>query len=169
MSENDPIIPGCPSIFPHELPGGFDGVEPGGEKRNYIFLDVDGVLNFHCEVPLNGELLANLAVAVKETNAKVVISSSWREFDDMVETLEGFLEGVGIRHCGLTEPNCSKAVSIERYLKAHDCEIGNYVVIDDDYTLESYFDGHFVLCKIGLAFDKDAVDRTVAILNGNVK
>lgn len=76
MSENDPIIPGCPSIFPHELPGGFDGVEPGGEKRNYIFLDVDGVLNFHCEVPLNGELLANLAVAVKETNAKVVISSS---------------------------------------------------------------------------------------------
>lgn len=26
------IIPGCPSIFPHELPGGFDGVEPDGEN-----------------------------------------------------------------------------------------------------------------------------------------
>ena len=129
------IIPGCPSIFPHELPGGFDGVEPGGEKRNYIFLDVDGVLNFHCEVPLNVELLANLAVAVKETNAKVVISSSWREFDDMVETLEGFLEGVGIRHCGLTEPNCSKGVSIERYIKAHDCGAGT--------EMASHLFGHF--------------------------
>lgn len=32
MSENDPIIPGCPSIFPRELPGGFDGVEPGGDS-----------------------------------------------------------------------------------------------------------------------------------------
>lgn len=169
MSENDPIIPGSPSLFPHELPSGFDGVAPDDCKSNFIFLDVDGVLNYQCEVPLNKALLENLAFAVKATNAKVIVSSSWREFDDMVETLEGFLEGVGIRHCGLTEPNCSKGVSIERYLEAHDCEIGNYVVIDDDYTLESYFDGHFVLCKIGLAFDKDAVDRTVAILNGNGK
>ena len=36
MSDNDHIITGCPSIFPHELPGGFDGVEPGSEKRNHV-------------------------------------------------------------------------------------------------------------------------------------
>ena len=27
------IIPGCPSIFQHELPGGFDGVEPVEDEK----------------------------------------------------------------------------------------------------------------------------------------
>ena len=31
MNDKDPIIPGCPSLMPHTLPGGFDGVAPAEE------------------------------------------------------------------------------------------------------------------------------------------
>ena len=31
MNDKDPIVPGCPSLMPHTLPGGFDGVAPAEE------------------------------------------------------------------------------------------------------------------------------------------
>lgn len=54
MSENDHIIPGCPSIFPHELPGGFDGVEPGGfdgakdDTRHFHIGETSEKVKLHC-------------------------------------------------------------------------------------------------------------------------
>lgn len=52
MSENDPIIPGCPSIFPHELPGGFDGVEPDCEAkkddRHFRLGETSEKVKLHC-------------------------------------------------------------------------------------------------------------------------
>ena len=30
-NDNDPIVPGCPSLMPHALPGGFDSVAPAEE------------------------------------------------------------------------------------------------------------------------------------------
>lgn len=53
MSEKDPIIPGCPSIFPHELPGGFDGVEPGGDgakddDRHFHLGETSEKVKLHC-------------------------------------------------------------------------------------------------------------------------
>ena len=32
-NQEEPITPGCPSLMPHNLPGGFDGVEPGEDKN----------------------------------------------------------------------------------------------------------------------------------------
>ena len=32
-NQEEPITPGCPSLMPHNLPGGFDGVEPGEDKK----------------------------------------------------------------------------------------------------------------------------------------
>ena len=32
-NQEEPITPGCPSLMPHNLPGGFDGVEPSEDKR----------------------------------------------------------------------------------------------------------------------------------------
>lgn len=33
-NQEEPITPGCPSLMPHNLPGGFDGVEPGEDNDN---------------------------------------------------------------------------------------------------------------------------------------
>lgn len=73
--------------------------DSGDEKvKRIIFLDVDGVLN--CQPPnfrtawpdyergderaygLNPQLVANLKKVIDETKAKIVVSSSWRYFDD---------------------------------------------------------------------------------------
>lgn len=80
---------------------------------NYIFLDVDGVLNnkkhykkqhekyggeFVCEnMPFNPRSLKNLNKIVKKTNSKVVISSSWRRSESAMTVLEARLIEYGIK------------------------------------------------------------------------
>lgn len=32
-NQEEPITPGCPSLMPHNLPGGFNGVEPGEDNK----------------------------------------------------------------------------------------------------------------------------------------
>lgn len=133
------------------------------ENHNYIFLDVDGVLNEHCEVPLIRECLENLASVVNETKANIIVSSSWREYPDMMEILKDALKGVGLSYYGWTEPNHGKGWAIDKFLEDHKRQIKKYVVIDDDYTLANYYDGHFVLCRS--TFDDDAKNRTLALLD----
>lgn len=132
-------------------------------SHNYIFLDVDGVLNEHCELPLIHECLANLASVVKATKANVIVSSSWRDFPDMMEILVESFRRFDIEYCGTTEPNHSKGWAIDKFLEDHKDEIRKYAVIDDDYTLKSYFGDHFVLCCS--TFDEDAKNRTLALLD----
>ena len=49
---------------------------------NYIFLDVDGVLNsdksLMTDDSLEDALIENLKVIVEKTNAKIILSSAWR-------------------------------------------------------------------------------------------
>lgn len=80
---------------------------------NYIFLDVDGVLNnkkhykkqhkkyggrFCCEnMPFNPRSLKNLRKIVKKTNSKIVVSSSWRNSDLAMAVLEARLAEYGMK------------------------------------------------------------------------
>ena len=61
------------------------------EPINIIFLDVDGVLNSlpYCQttpigsyVDISEDNLRNLAVLYRETQAQIVLSSTWRELKD---------------------------------------------------------------------------------------
>lgn len=45
-NQEEPITPGCPSLMPHNLPGGFDGVEPG-EDNNEVQKTIDALRNAH--------------------------------------------------------------------------------------------------------------------------
>lgn len=83
------------------------------KQTNYIFLDVDGVLNnkkhyskqhkkyggrFFCEnMPFNPRSILNLRKIVRKTNAKVVISSSWRRSEKAMTVLEARLIEYGIK------------------------------------------------------------------------
>jgi len=49
--------------------------------EKYIFLDVDGVINIPPYDEFDEACLDNLEYLIRETGAKVVISSSWREGD----------------------------------------------------------------------------------------
>ena len=48
MSDEEPITPGCPSLMPHNLPGGFDGVEPGEvHSRNFHLGETSEKIKLH--------------------------------------------------------------------------------------------------------------------------
>lgn len=49
--------------------------------ENYVFLDVDGVINIPPYNSFDKNCLNNLRILIETTKAKVVISSSWREGD----------------------------------------------------------------------------------------
>lgn len=133
---------------------------------NLIFLDIDGVLNHQLfyekyykdgknntgvEHPLDDldptriEFLNQL---IKDTDAKVVISSTWRKYYT-VEQLQGFLEARGFKGeiIGVTPslgikvhknskdayiPSMPRGVEIYSYLQDNQDDNMSYVILDDD-------------------------------------
>ena len=79
------------------------------EPINIIFLDVDGVLNSlpYCQtapigsyVDISEDNLRDLAVLYRETQAQIVLSSTWRELKDAGDTqcrnmYQGLLKALG--------------------------------------------------------------------------
>lgn len=130
-----------------------------------IFLDIDGVMN-NSEREADDflpEAVAVLNMLYNKYNAKVVLSSSWREFftfDDLKELFEknGLLikiidktpvyvgsynkrkvdkEGLTLEQiCNLEIPeDAGRNLEIMNYIKIHD--VCNYVILDDyDFTNE---------------------------------
>lgn len=144
-----------------------------------IFLDCDGVVN---RAGFDGdhryftpECFLQLQRIVSETKAKIVLSTSWREFMDWENMLRDFLGAIGIEVIGKTHVmdrmpheghDNVRAHEIQRYIDEHRSEFGNYVVIDD-IDLREYFPGHCVCTcsrrRIGL--DAQWADAAIAILN----
>lgn len=108
-----------------------------------IFLDVDGVLNKHSDyrvassaghgLIVNNELVDRLLEIIKDTGAKLVLSSSWRILDQGEE----YLNKMGLTFIGKTDTNNYSEDSnhyrgsqIQRWLDKNDVE--EYVILDDD-------------------------------------
>ena len=122
-------------------------------KYNIIFLDIDGVLNNHQFISRNLKAGINknidnskvdfLKEIVMRTDAKIVLSSSWRTmFNDLLEPLseEAFEIRSALREKGMeiwakTDHGSHKANTIIAWIDKHADEINNYIVIDDDQTL----------------------------------
>lgn len=142
----------------------------------YIFLDCDGVLNNKrytekCykksinkkntvysgkNVPFDPYNLKNLAKIVKKTDAKIVLSSTWRIYKSHIYVLEARLAEYGLRIYDKTDNiNMIKGAEITEWLKQHR-DIENYVVIDDEeYNLSNFIDNkHLVIVnsEYGLTF-----------------
>jgi hypothetical protein len=109
---------------------------------NIIVLDVDGVLNMHGSgglYTLNKKRLRLLDKIVKETDAKVVVSSTWRIDYQHMRKLRNCLGYRGIKIVGVTD-QLGKSASGERYYRGHEIqkwldehpEVNNYVILDDD-------------------------------------
>lgn len=133
---------------------------------NYIFLDVDGVLNnkkhyskqhkkyggrfFMEAMPFNPRSLKNLRKILKATDAKLILSSSWRGSDRCMIVLKARLAEYGIKISDQTDfIDGKRGIEINKWLQEKgmkriiyadnkpievlDC---NYIIIDDeDYDL----------------------------------
>ena len=74
--------------------------------KKVIFLDVDGVLNsnrtLYEEISLEDDLILNLKELVDKTDAKIILSSSWRLSTEAIATLMDRLDKFGLAISGMT-------------------------------------------------------------------
>lgn len=74
--------------------------------KKVIFLDVDGVLNsdrtLYEDISLEDDLILNLKEIVDKTEAKIILSSSWRLSTEAIAKLMDKLDKFGLAISGMT-------------------------------------------------------------------
>lgn len=150
-------------------------------KNNIIFLDIDGVLNgynflnllgwniacllhvqnwykTHTRSPftIHEEKVKRLSKIVKATNAKVVMSSSWRfafwkdKYEDKTDNqklLTDLLNKYNIEVIDITPSDIERRRENEilMWLSNVKNEVNNFVILDDErFDLEYFVDNHLV-------------------------
>jgi len=122
-----------------------------------LFLDVDGVLNTFNNISiyaLSNPLVSNLDKVVKETGCEIVLSSTWRKFEDHLFTLNRKLGYYGITIFSHTNQLGGKrGEEIQEWLDHHP-EVMQYAIVDDDsdmldHQLPNFFqtDPHYGLTE----------------------
>lgn len=154
-----------------------------------IFLDIDGVLNvMFPKHDLYGRefhphLVDNLRYIIDETNAKIVITSTWRsdgiEYSrDMWKYRNLPSEIIGITPNLRYKYNTSlcRGEEIKLYIEKCGKDISKYVIIDDDYKdildfQKPYFVqtsdniDHEDCVDIGYGLTKKCAEKAIEILN----
>lgn len=120
---------------------------------NIIFLDVDYVLNSisnaieeyeKTKIPRSGKdfpfdesCMFNLKYIVEKTNAVLVITSSWRKYEDHKQRLLEELNKYGLvdHVIGYTKDLGNRVLEIKDYLNSLDCEV-NFIILDDYAYME---------------------------------
>ena len=150
-----------------------------------IFLDIDGVLDtYKSRYQLDPVLMERLGTLLAHTDAKIVVSSSWRS-NDVASTVEFMTDpdnpSVGNNPFSFTDKvvgitpilysvidgdidrPATRGEEIAAYLKDHPCD--NSVILDDCEEMQRDQWPNFVLVndEVGLT-DKD-VEKAVSILN----
>ena len=135
------------------------------ERIDIAFLDIDGVFNSNewYQSDMYGWLAGSPSpkrhfdpepvelfnILIRETKAKVVISSSWRT-GRSVEELQAIFDEVGIeatvvgRIGELGDIETLRGQVIERFMEKHGEHIRNYVIIDDHNDMMDHQLPHFV-------------------------
>ena len=155
-----------------------------------IFLDFDGVITTpKSKCKLDPERMALLGRILDATDAKIVISSSWRRYSlektikHITDASNFFVGGnpfpfpeavVGVtermysfcypnneRHFGLP-----RGCEIEHYLNLHS-DIDSYVIIDDDQDMLLCQAENFVHTDGITGITEEDVERAIEILNRN--
>lgn len=145
-----------------------------------LFLDIDGVVN-PFQTDENGNVvtkfddrcISNLSKIVEETRCSIVISSTWKVPNHLMDILEEELFPKLPKGCvaGCTYtfiPQRRREEEITKYLAEHAGEIDNYVIVDDyDFELKSFLNsGHCVITDALAGLTEDDADKCIAILNG---
>lgn len=152
-----------------------------------IFLDIDGVLTpYYRKYRLSLEKIKLICDIIKETEAKIVISSSWRHGSKDAEEFvrknlynapfrleEGLQEAANEYGnfidaiVGLTDTIHSiRGEQIQRYLDSHP-EIENYVIIDDDSDMLDDQLCHFVQTDTYEGITEREVRLAIDVLKNN--
>lgn len=117
-----------------------------------LFLDIDGVLISNASARKYGvrkadpELVKLLNQITHATGAQIVVSSTWRVFDDIEKILVEW--GVTAPVMGKTcyPHGLARGIEIHEWLLETKLEIERFAILDDDQCMEPLM-GHLVLTK----------------------
>lgn len=144
-----------------------------------VFLDMDGVLNTYAtfESPttigmVNPALAVRLNKLLMFTNARLVISSTWRNvihnghyslygFAHMLQT-HGILSANVIGATG--EHMDARGDEIREWLRQQSPRPTNYVILDDDSSGMDFFEDKFIKIDSRQGLQDEHVDRAIAML-----
>lgn len=140
-----------------------------------IFLDVDGVLNMHKSggfYTLNKARLRLLEKIVKDTDAQIVVSSTWRNSPSHMKKLSHSLGYRGMKITGVTD-RLGVSKNGERYYRGHEIqkyldehpEIEQYVILDDDSDMLDSQLRNFIQTDGNIGLTETLAYRATFILN----
>jgi len=148
-----------------------------------IFLDFDGVINDYMTINETNEYnIESLKRILNETNAKIVVTSSHKYLYQIDNNMQGFLNNNyhvrALKENGIDvfdwTPHIKKQgikddqreQEILEYLKNHP-EITQYLILDDDYIIESLKE-HEIFLDLQSGLREKYVVPAIKILNGEL-
>ena len=149
-------------------------------KIKLIFLDVDGVLNTSGSIgsyPLDSDKLDLLNMIVVQTNAKIVISSSWREVDDAMNVLKKEFNKkdidciIGITPSLHWDSKRTDQIKhfVENFSKKYKNQIIDKWIAIDDFKLDemnpNLMKNHFVNTQLEIGMTKNDAETAIKLLS----
>ena len=147
-----------------------------------IFLDFDGVLNSSqyllrcevCGVAIDPSRMVLLKQIVDAANAKIVLSTSWREHwskdlgccNSTGVLINNIFSEYDLQVYDKTpELHARREIEIKSWLDKHP-EVKSFVVLDDRLLSADYLNGHFIKTSNYLdGLDETDVQKAIDILN----
>lgn len=160
--------------------------------NKYIFLDIDGVLNsmdwFEQNkyskgyTEINPDKVKLLKEIVDHTDAKIILSSTWRclaaRDDEPEHEMYTYLKN-SLKEFGLSISDQTPYIQqnrpqeIKAWLENNTNEDDRFVSLDDDYSYETYKECGIEECLVKTSFyepngglRKEHVEKAISILNG---
>lgn len=143
-----------------------------------VFLDIDGVLNHAGTPTLSEKCLDQARRIATETDAKFVLSSSWKEVFTKAEyynendrkLVVRLMKHEGLEFLGWTPDIApdNRELEIQAWLDEYNETIDSFVIIDDlDYDFLELFPGNFVKTAgfWGQGLTEHHANRAIEILN----
>lgn len=151
-----------------------------------IFLDFDGVLtNIYSRWTLLPKKCDLLGQILDATDAKIVISSSWRRnnLEDTIDFLtnierNSYLNGYPFPFIDKVIDQTDKSNESELRFSNHECrgnfiqkwlnehpDVSNYVILDDDDDMLECQQAHFVMTSWDRGLNENDVKLAIKILN----
>lgn len=150
-----------------------------------IFLDIDGVLNseewdryvqsftygarFNSCYLLSQEMILRLQNVVFQTNAEIVLTSSWRTNERAMSALTRQLSlyHLPIRDTTVSYAYGSRADEVKLWIEAHS-NITSYAIVDDyddGFSNDEVLAAHFVQTTSAQGLTSEKAEKIVEILN----
>lgn len=147
----------------------------GKSVMNIIFLDVDGVLNSAKELsegPFSKISLSVLKRIVDETNAKIVVISSWRLLEFSRKILLSELEKYHLKESviGMTPHLPSnREEEIMTYLKSNEFPNLNFIILDDQVIEYQDLEEHVIKIDPYFGLNEEHLEICIHLLTLKTK